>query len=195
MTDVSSIEAARKLRSPLIAMCLAILLLSGCAIRLPKITATGERTALENQIVGSYKMIEEESVMVASFRAATALDSAGFAGEKRRALEAFRRQRFNADDIAAFLKEQTVGERNDGLLEIRPSEKYQTDSTYRALVDMVVGQENEDRRLVMRRIIELHPEIDPQDRAKVGQVYARLKREAAPSGAWFQDEAGNWKRK
>ncbi len=174
---------------------LAVLyLLSGCAIRLPKITATGERTALENQIMGSYRMIEEEAVMVASFRAGQ-LDSAQIAAEKRRALEAFRRQRFNADDIAEFLRDRTVGERSDGLLEIRGGEKYLADSTYRALLDRIVAEENEDRGLIMRRIVELHPEIDPADRAKVGMVYARLKQDAAPAGTWIQDRAGEWKRK
>jgi uncharacterized protein YdbL (DUF1318 family) len=171
------------------------LFLCGCAIILPKITATGERTALENQIVGSYKMIEEEAWMVASVRAQPALDSVQLTEEKRRVLEAFQRQRFNADDINEFKREGTVGERIDGFLEILPVEKYQKDSSYQTLVNKIIAEENQDRSLIMRRIMELHPEIDPNDRAKVGLVYGRLKQEASPAGTNIQQPDGSWKKK
>ena len=171
------------------------LIFAGCAIQLPKITATGERTALENQIVGSYRMIEEEAWMVASLRAEYLPDSAALTEEKRRVLQAFQRQRFNADDIADFKRNGVIGERTDGFLEIITNAQYDSDSTYRALVDRVTVQENEDRTLIMRRIVELHPEIDPQDRTKVGDVYAHLKQEASPPGTWIQQSDGSWKRK
>jgi uncharacterized protein YdbL (DUF1318 family) len=171
------------------------LIFSGCAIRLPKITATGEKTALENQILGSYKMIEEESWMVASVRTQVNTDSISLTQEKRRVLEAFQRQRFNADDLEEFKKEGMVGEKADGFIEILGSPKYNLDSTYQSLVNKIASEENEDRQLIMRRIIELHPEIDPNDRAKVGLVYARLKQEASPAGTYIQDQNGVWKRK
>ena len=171
------------------------LLLGGCAIRLPKITATGERTALENQIVGSYKVIEEEAWMVASLRSDLSPDSITLTEQKRRVLEAFQRQRFNADDVTAFKRDGTNGESMDGLLEIIDNQKYTSDSTYRVLVDKIVTEENEDRQLIMRRIIELHPEIDPDDRARVGYVYARLKQENSPAGTWVQEADGSWKKK
>jgi len=166
-----------------------------CAIKLPKITATGERTALENQIIGSYKSIEDDVWMVASVRTETPPDTINLTEQKRKILEAFQRQRFNADDISDFKRDGIVGENNAGLLEIRSNQKYETDSDYRNLVDKIMNEENEDRLLIMQRIIELHPEIDPNDRPKVGQVYARLKQEASPDGTWIQNSDGEWKKK
>lgn len=179
---------------PISILLFLLLLISGCAIILPKITATGERTALENQIVGSYKMIEEDAWMVASLRAGNVPDTLQISTEKRRALEAVLRQRFNADDIDDFKLKGYIGEKIDGLLEIRPSAS-DADSASQALLNRVVSEENEDRALVMRRVVELHPEIDPSDRVKIGQVYARLKQEASPAGTWIQKETGEWAKK
>ena len=167
----------------------------GCAVKLPKITATGERTALENQIVGSYQMIEEQAFMVASLRGEFPSDSVNLTQEKRRVLLAFQRQRFNSDDIMEFKRYGTVGEAQDGFIEIISDQKYTGDSIYQVLVNEIVAEENEDRRLIMRRIIELHPEIDPNDKSKVGLVYSRLKQEASPEGTWIQEPDGSWKKK
>lgn len=171
------------------------LLFIGCAIKLPKITATGERTALENQIVGSYQMIEEQAFMVATLRGEFPSDSVNLTQEKRRVLLAFQRQRFNADDIMEFKRNETTGEALNGFIEIIPDQKYDDDPIYKLLVDKIVAEENEDRRLIMRRIIELHPEIDPDDKSKVGLVYSHLKQEASPEGTWIQEPDGSWKQK
>jgi len=168
---------------------------TGCAIKLPKITATGERTALENQIIGSYKTIESEALLISSVRSDISSDSLQFTEEKRKVLESFRRQQFNADDVKDFKKAGAIGEKADGLLEIRETVQYQEDTNYHKLVDKIVSEENEDRLLIMKRIVQLHPEIDPDDRAKVGYVYALLKQEASPPGTWIQNQDESWKKK
>lgn len=178
-----------------ISVLLCIAIMTGCAIKLPKITATGERTALENQIIGSYKTIESEALLISSVRSDISSDSMQFTEEKRRVLESFRRQQFNADDIKDFKKAGSVGEKADGLLEIRETAQYKEEANYKKLVDKIVSEENEDRLLIMKRIVQLHPEIDPEDRAKVGYVYALLKQEASPPGTWIQSQDGSWNRK
>ena len=174
---------------------LVVSFLNSCAIKLPKITATGERTALENQIIGSYKIIESEAMLISSVRSESSSDSLRFTEEKRKVLDSFRRQKFNADDIIDFKKEGVIGEKTDGLLEIRENTQYGSDSVYQALVDRIVQQENLDRVLIMKRIVQLHPEIDPDDHAKVGYVYALLKQEASPPGTWIQNQDGSWHKK
>ncbi len=171
-------------------------LLTGCAIRLPKITATGERTAFENQIVGSYKMIEEQAWMVASLRASGKMtDSLEIAPGKRLVLEAILRQQFNADDIEEFKRREIVGEGNRGFIVIREEGYIALDSDYQLLVRKVVDEENSDREVIISRLLDLHPEIDPSESAKIGAIYARLKQEASPKGTWIQDENGEWYRK
>jgi len=171
------------------------LVFTGCAIRLPKITATGERTVFENQIVGSYKMIEEEAWMAASLRAEGKSDSLRIAQEKRLVLEAILRQRFNADDVEDFKQAGLAGEQNDGLLMIREQEYQNADSAAQALIKKIIAEENADRRLIMNRLLELHPEIDPSEKSKIGLVYAKMKQEASPKGCWIQDENGAWTKK
>ena len=169
-------------------------MLSGCAIRLPKITATGERTVFENQIVGSYKMIEEEAWMVASLRSDSP-DSLQIAEEKRKVLEAILRQKFNADDIEDFKLAEIAGEKNSGYLTIRDTEYNQADSSYRALIDKIVSEENGDRRLIMNRLIELNPEIAMEERERIGVIYSKMKQESSPKGTWIQNENDEWRKK
>lgn len=167
---------------------------SSCAIRLPKITATGERTVFENQIVGSYKMIEEEAWMVASLRS-DSQDSLQIAKEKRKVLEAILQQKFNADDIEDFKLAEIVGEKNDGNLTIMETAYSQADSAYRALIDKVVSEENDDRRLIMNRLIELNPEISAGERDRIEVIYAKMKQESSPKGTWIQNENNEWRKK
>jgi len=168
---------------------------AGCAIRLPKITATGERTVFENQIVGSYRMIEEEAWMAASLRAEGQSDSIAISQEKQIVLEAILRQRFNADDVDDFKKLGIAGEKSDGLLSIRDEAFATADSALQALAQKVISEEIEDRKLIMNRLIELHPEIDASEKSKIGMVYAKLKQETSPSGTWIQEANGGWVKK
>jgi len=181
--------------NPVWVLFLAIyLLLSGCAIQTPEVRITGEKTALENQILGQYARLEEEVWMVVSYRAPDSAE-VSLSESRRLVLEAVRDRMFNRDDVENFKQDGVVGEALTGFLEIRPSDKYNQDEGYRALVDTVVTQENRDRRVIMVRIVELETDLDTTEPEKVAEVFARLNQEGSPKGTWIEASQGKWAKK
>jgi len=173
---------------------LFLLTFSGCAIQTPEVRITGEKTALENQILGQYARLEEEVWMVVSYRAPDSAEVSLSEG-RRQVLEAIRDRMFNRDDVENFKKEEVAGEALTGLLEIRPTDKYNQDNGYRTLVDTVVTQENRDRRVIMVRIVELETDLDTKEPEKVAEVFARLNQEGSPKGTWIEVSQGKWAKK
>ena len=171
-----------------------ICLVGGCAIQTPEVKITGEKTALENQILGQYAKLQEEVWMMVSYRA---LDSTNltFSQEQRQVLEAIRNRMFNRDDVEEFKKEGGVGEALTGLLVIRPTSKYEQDETYRTRVDTVISQENRDRGVIMVRIVELETNLDTKEPAKIAEVFARLNQEGSSKGTWIEASPGRWAKK
>ena len=110
-------------------------------------------------------------------------------------MEAILRQKFNADDIEDFKLAEIAGEKNSGYLTIRDTEYNQADSSYRALIDKIVSEENGDRRLIMNRLIELNPEIAMEERERIGVIYSKMKQESSPKGTWIQNENDEWRKK
>jgi len=166
-----------------------------CSIQTPEMKFTGEKTALENQILGTYNQVKEDVWMVASVRAANPDSQVTLSEEKRSVLNAIQNREFNKDDVDEFKRDGSVGETAKGYLEIRSIEKLQNDADYRKLVERIVEEENRDRRIVMQRVIDINPSIEPTDQAEVERVFAKLSQESAKPGEWIQSPNGEWIRK
>lgn len=171
-----------------------IVLVDGCTVKTPEVTFTSERTALEKQILGSYRTIEEDAWMVASVRSEES-EKVAVPESKRRVLEAFADRKFNADDIGDFKRDAVVGENAQGMLTIRPTSRYEEDNNYRATVDRIVAAENADREVIMDRIVEINSSVNPLDSAAVMKVFAQMNRDASPRGTWIETEDGRWLQK
>ncbi len=189
-------------KMPPLGSTLALLAMISCTIKTPEVSFTSERTAMEKQILGSYRTIEEDAWMIASVRSTgggkvSSYDkpTINLPTGKREALEAFAERKFNADDIEDFKKAETVGETAQGLLIIRSDQKYNENADYRALVDTVVAEENRDRQIIMARLVEVNSTINPLDQTSVARVFAQMNQEASPPGTWIQKEDGNWVKK
>ncbi|MCX6639853.1 MAG: DUF1318 domain-containing protein [bacterium] len=178
----------------LTAIAAVTLILSGCTIKTPEVSFTSERTALEKQILGSYRTIEEDAWMITSVRSSDETDVV-IPESKKKALLAFADRKYNADDVADFKQEGSVGENTAGKLTIRPTEKYNQDPQYRSLVDRVVADENNDRRIIMGRVVEINMAVNPLDSTEVQRVFAQMNQESSPSGTWIQQADGQWVKK
>ncbi len=173
---------------------LSACIISGCAIQTPEVRITGEKTALENQILGHYARLEEEVWMLVSYRSPDGTEQT-FSQERRQMLEAMRNRMFNRDDVEEFKNDGVVGEALTGLLEIRSTSSYEQDDIYRRRVDTVVGEENRDRQVIMVRIVELETDLDTRESARIAVVFARLNQEGSPKGTWIEVSEGRWERK
>ncbi|MBC7186716.1 MAG: DUF1318 domain-containing protein [Calditrichaeota bacterium] len=167
----------------------------GCSIRAPEVQVTGEKTALENQVIGTYQQVADESWMIASTRAADSDQKAQMATEKKEVLDAVQNRKFNKDDIDEFKRDGALGENNQGFLELRPSSRLDQDAEYRTLVVRIMNEENRDRKIIYDRVLELNPNAGRAGSAAVYAVFAKMNIEESAPGTWVQAEDGTWYRK
>jgi len=177
-----------------VSFCL-VLSFAACTIHTPEMKFTGEKTALENQILGTYNQVREDVWMVASVRAANPDSQITLSDEKRAVLTAIQNREFNKDDIDEFKRDGAVGENARGLLEIRPLPRLQAEANYRKLVEEIVAEENHDRQVIMQRIMEINPTAQATGISEVEKVFAKLNRDSARSGEWMQLSDGAWVKK
>lgn len=164
--------------------------LTACTFNFEVVTP---RTALENQIMGSYKELEDDLILVSSVRAGAKQAKTEMVPGKRRALDARENQEFNRDDIDELKDKQIIGETSGGTVALLP--KAEGDGKDLRLAQLLVVEENRDREDVWRRIIEANENLSAKDLPEVRKTYAKLQRDSAKAGQWVQDEGGNWTKK
>ncbi len=168
---------------------IALFLLS-CAVVPPEIKLTGERTALENQIIGTFDEIESESWITASQRSTTLASTEELQAQQQTVLDAVQTRKFNADEIRELKEEQVIGENNRGFLEILRGEQYRADSQYQQRVDNLVEQENQARRIIYQRAMAVT--VAKQDSARVYSSLADIRAEESAVGTLIQQPDGSW---
>lgn len=183
------------------AIYLAFLLLCSCVSKLVSVdvTVVDERTALENQVLGSYEEINRDTLLLASVRS---VDESGNLKEippipqkKREAIRAMQRRQFNKDDIENLKKLGCAGENNLGLLTFFPVRKTKDDPAFEQFSQNIIKQENQDRMVIMKRIVATNENFAGNDLPRVQKIFASLNLTAAHSGDLIQTETGEWIKK
>lgn len=175
--------------------------LSGCAEKFVDVNVTivDQKTALENQILGSYEELGNEVLLLASVRS---VDEEGklkpiikVPKGKREALRAMQRQEFNHDDIQEFKSTLCAGEGNDGLLKFFDNERTLKDPKYKEFVVAILKEENADRLTILNRIVATNENFSEKDLPKVQKISASLNRDNALAGEKIQSDEGTWSTK
>ena len=174
-----------------------ILLFSACGKLVDvNVTVIDQKTALENQILGSYEELGNEMVLLASVRS---VDENGklkpvikIPPAKLKAIKAMQRMEFNRDAIQKFKEMGITGEKNDGFLSFFETEKTQKDIQFKTFSQTIIDEENEDRGTILNRVIATNIRFSPKDLPKVKKVYANLNRDNALTGEKIQLEDGTW---
>lgn len=170
--------------------------LAGCSVQLPEVRITGEKTALEREILGTYYLMREDTWMLASTRGESISKSfPPMSPEKKRVLDALQEQAFNRDDINEFKREGWVGEKNDGTLIIRESAINNLSLNQRRLVEEIVQEENTDRQIIVERLIQLNDALKQVLPAEIARVLAKLYQEDSPPKTWIETPEGKWVQK
>ena len=173
----------------------------GCTARPEvQVTLVDTRTALENQVLGSYKELNREFVMVASVRSVDEKGIAedrlkGMSASQRDAMKAMQAREFNRDDIDDFKKNGCIGENNLGLLDIFPCDRAKGDPKYEGLLKDVVKEENESRMVIRKRVIIMNESLKESDLPNIQKVFANMNQNSARQGEMVQKEDGSWVRK
>lgn len=172
-----------------------LLVATQCSIKAPEVRVTGEKTALEREVLGTYHQLEEDTWMVASMRSSRREGEAGLSPEKERVLEAMQTQRFNKDDVDEFKRKGLVGEGGDGMLVIRSPRITEEDPEMDRLVREIVQEENESRTLIMNRVVELNDRLKESRQEEIRSIFARMNQENSPRGTWIERDDGTWIKK
>lgn len=181
-----------------------LVLLGACTLAEVQVDVVSERTALENQVLGTYNALDTEMLLVASVRG---VDSSGQirepprkSQEARDAVLALQVLAFHEDDVQSFKRLGWVGENVEGLLtpfslvrsgappELAEFARDYGEDEFQA----VVGEVNEAREAVMGRVVALNEDLTPEDLPRVREVFGRLKRENALPGERVQEPDGTW---
>ncbi|MBI5428107.1 MAG: DUF1318 domain-containing protein [Nitrospinae bacterium] len=177
---------------------LSAVLFSGCAGKLVdvNVTVVDRKTALENQILGSYEELGNDMMLLASVRS---VDESGrlktvaqIPPGKLKAIRAMQRREFNRDDIQSFKQIGCAGEGNDGLLAFFDVDRAQKDPKFKEFAQTIVKEENEDRLATMERIVATNESFTENDLPKVRKISASLNRDNAKPGEKIQLEDGTW---
>ncbi len=176
---------------------ITVLLLSSCGGPLVGVTVVDERTALENQVLGTYEELNQEVVLLASVRY---IDPKGNLKKtpavppgKKEVIRSIQRASFNKDDIDGFKSEAILGENNQGGLTLLNLEAVAPDQ--RQFINNLVKEENADREIIMQRVIETNENLSDKDLFRVHKMFASLNRDKARPGEMIQLENGDWVKK
>ena len=171
--------------------------LSACGGPLVGVTVVDERTALENQVLGTYQELNQEVMLVASVRyidpKGKLKQSAELPPGKKEVARALQRISFNKDDLNRFKAMGLLGENSEGGVSPLSPEKVPPEE--KAFLENLLKEENEDRLVVMHRVVETNETLTPQDLPRVHKMFAALNRDKAGPGEWIQLENGKWTQK
>ena len=183
---------------------MTLFLLFGCTLAQVRVNVVSERTALENQVLGSYNSLSQDVLLVASVRGVAPLGRLQTPPRKSReydvTVEAVETIAFHADDVDFFKRLRWVGENNQGLLTPFPMDKkgvpedlkeftarYQADE-----FNTVVQEVNRAREVVILQVVEINENLTKEDLPKIRKVFGKLNRENALPGEKVQAEDGSW---
>lgn len=176
----------------------------GCTLAKVNVNVVSERTALENQILGTYNSLDREMLLVASVRGVDARGNITTppkkSQEQKDAVAAMQLMDFHADDINMFKKLKWVGENNKGLLEPFgvnhnniPKNMAAFAKRYsEAEFSSVVTQVNQAREVIMQRVIDMNENLTDSDLPEVRKIFAKLNFDKAEPGEKVQKEDGTW---
>ena len=169
-------------------------LLTACSGPLVGITVVDERTALENQVLGTYQELNQQVMLLASVRY---IDPKGKLKQtqelppgKKNVVHALQRVSFNKDDLNRYKSLGMIGENNEGGITLLEPKKVEPSD--RAFVDSLIKEENEDRLVIMSRIIETNETLSAADAPRVHKMFAALNRDKALKGERIQQDSGKW---
>jgi uncharacterized protein YdbL (DUF1318 family) len=173
----------------------SIMLLISCSIFSPKakieINIVGEKTSLENQILGNYTFLGREKFIITSVRTIPD-DISEISDSKKRSYLAYQNRIYNQDDYERFMDLKIIGENNNGYLEIINKEYLEENPGIEKFVLKLIKEENRDRKIIYERIIQITEGLTEKDINKVEKTFYKKFNKQAQSGWIYQTEEGEW---
>lgn len=182
--------------------------ITSCTVNIPDIKVTGEKTALENQVLGEYKKIKEDAWMIASERGnkTSEINSLDIPSDKKEIIEAIRNREFNKDDVDEFKKTGIIGEKRDGLIEIvveKNELKNSLSDNRIKLLHKILEEENSDRDTIIKRVYNLSFKSEKNEKENLKSEimlgiklsFFKMNLNESPENTFYLNEQNKWERK
>jgi len=181
-----------------------ITIFTGCTLADVNVEVISERTALENQVLGSYNSLDSQMLLTASVRG---VDSSGniarppaHSREYKDTIGAMQTIDFHSDDLERFKRLGWVGENNQGLLETFEIETADVPEPLKDFAvnyssyefEYVISQINRSREKIMMQVIYMNENLNKSDLPAVKKIFSKINLDKAKPGDIIQTEAGDW---
>ena len=176
----------------------AAVFLAGCVVSPPPVRMTGEKTLVENQIIGEYREIEEDSWAVSSVKTGVQRQkSSSLAAGDEASFGAMKIRELHEDRIRYYKNEEAAGEANTGYIVYRTAAAYEKDADLKKNLMAVIDEENKARRTLFERSVILAGRDKPSaaDVDAVAKKFAAGEKDRAQKNDWVQESNGTWIRK
>ncbi|MCX7678434.1 MAG: YdbL family protein [Spirochaetes bacterium] len=167
---------------------------SCCWIAPPDIHLTGQKTAIERQIVGDFREIEKEAWIVSSVQTGI---SPGKLQRDEEMFNAFKVRNELAAEIRRLKDEGAIGEANSGYLAYIGTAEYENDTTRKKALQSIIAKENDARKIIFTRSLVRAGIANPtvEQINAFGKKFAEEQRAFAKENDWIQEAGGRWIRK
>lgn len=151
---------------------------------------TSQKTALENQIMGNYKELEDD-LLVTNFERKSESTSK-LSSEKSSGsgllLRAQKNREFNSDDIKELKDNAIIGELSDGQIALLPKSLGGVSNAspeQLKLAEALIYEENRDRAVIWKISSASSIKLNDKEEANIRINFARDLFEKSPEGHWF----------
>jgi outer membrane murein-binding lipoprotein Lpp len=145
--------------------------LAGCVSVRPKVVS--EKTQLENQILGNFDKLENDLILASSVRSEGA-PGAELSPAHREALLAVMNRQFRRDDVEDLKTRKIAGESLQGTLALRETPEVRENGTLKVQATKVIAEENRDREVIMKRVLDMYSGLGPEDLPEVRKMMYEL---------------------
>jgi uncharacterized protein YdbL (DUF1318 family) len=164
----------------------------------PDIHLTGERTAIEKQIVGEYSELEKNAWVVSSVKTSIhrsePVQSAS--GGDPEILKAMRVRDYQTELIRSYKDRGILGESYKGYIMQRKRPEKATPAE-RERIQSLIKSENRARKTIFSHALgqALERKPTPEELEEYGRLFGREQLTRASEGDWFYTEEGRWLQK
>ncbi|MEW6526738.1 MAG: DUF1318 domain-containing protein [Spirochaetota bacterium] len=159
----------------------------------PAIQITGEKTALERQLVGEYREIEKDAWVTSTVMVPSKGERRAMVTADETMLQAIKLREFNEDKIRIYKDMGIIGEMNNGYVGIVDEKKLQS-MKEATVIRTLINDENNARQIIFIKSSDSKDSKDPTA-IQFGYDFAREQQAKAKKGDWIQKEDGRWVRK
>ena len=182
----------------LICSCIAVITIGCVSVSSPPVRLTGEKTLVENQIIGEYREIEDDAWAVSSAKTGVQRQKGtGSAAGDDVIFNAMKIRELHEDRIRTYKNEGSLGEALNGFTVYRSVDKYEKDADLKKNLMTVIDEENKARRAIFERSVILSGKEKPSEPeiAAIGAQFAAEEKSRAQKNDWIQESNGTWLRK